>query len=149
MEKIGYIGDKPEKTWPSPITRKKYEFTLKGKAKCPTADVEDPRDVTKLLSHSSTFDLYSRIKDDDEYFVKLESRRKAKKAAQAKAEKDDKNAQKIAAVGEVEGMIGEMIKPLVNAINNLEDLFKGLRMEVDELNAAKTPINKSGAETPK
>ncbi len=145
MEKIGYIGDQAEKKWTSPITRKNYMFTLKGQSKCPTADVEDPRDVAKLLTHANTFDLYTHVKGDDEYFVKLENRRKAKKADLAKAKKAEEKSREVAAVGEVEGIVGEMIKPLDNSINNLEGMLKGLRADVDELKAAAAPVNESGA----
>jgi hypothetical protein len=133
--KIAYIGDQPEKTWKSPITRKVYEFRKKGGAKCPMVEVEDERDVAKLLSHSNTFDQYERVLGDNEYFVKLEKRRKAKKAALEKERRAADDAEKIAAVGEVENICNEILQPYINAISNLEDIVKALRSDVDSLKA--------------
>lgn len=118
MEKIAYIGDQPEKRWNSPITRKTYNFLKRGGALCPNCDVDD-KDIDKALSHSDTFDLYSNVKADPEYFKNLAKRRAKKKADRAKAEKAELEKQKSAAVGEVESIVGEMLEPLITSISNL------------------------------
>ena len=119
MEKLAYIGDQPSKKWNSPITRKTYNFLKRGGALCPNADIEDSRDVDKALSHGNTFDLYSNVKADPDYFKNLAKRRAAKKAERAKLEKEELEKQKSAAVGEVENIVGEMLEPFQTAISNL------------------------------
>lgn len=126
MEKLAYIGDQPEKIWKSPITRKTYNFLKRGGSLCPSCDVDD-KDIDKALSHSNTFDLYSNVKGDPDYFKKLEKRRKAKKAERAKREKAELDAQKSAAVGQVENIVNEMLEPLHAAINNLSHDMEALK----------------------
>ncbi len=134
MEKIAYIGDAPDKIWKSPITRKTYSFKKRGSSICPNADVDD-RDVEKALSHSNTFDLYSNVKGDEDYFDKLAKRRKARKAEKARLEKERLDAQKTAAVGEVENIVGEMLEPLLTAISNIGHDVKSLQDENQLLKA--------------
>lgn len=126
MEKIAYIGDQSEKRWNSPITRKTYNFLKRGNALCPICDV-DGKDVEKALSYSNTFDLYSHITSDDDYFKKLAKRRAKVKADKAKAEKERINSEKSAAVGEVESIVNEMLEPLLAGINNLSHDMKALQ----------------------
>lgn len=126
MEKIAYIGDQPSKKWNSPITRKTYNFLKQGQAQCPIADVDD-RDVEKALSHSNTFDLYSHITNDKDYFKKLAKRRAAKKAERAKEEKERIKAEKLAAVGDIENIINEIVQPLHDALNNQSHDIKALQ----------------------
>lgn len=126
MEKIAYIGDQPEKKWNSPITRKTYNFLKRGGALCPSCDVDD-KDIDKALSHGNTFDLYSNVKGDPDYFKKLEARRKAKRAERKKREKEEFEAQKSAAVGQVENIVNELLEPLTAAINNLSHDVKSLK----------------------
>lgn len=126
MEKIAYIGDQPEKRWNSPITQKKYTFLKRGGALCPNCEVDD-KDVDKALSHSNTFDLYSNVKADPDYFKNLAKRRAKVKADKAKAEKERIQAEKSAAVGQVESLVNEMLEPLLAAINNLSHDMKALQ----------------------
>lgn len=130
---IAYIGDQPEKKWTSPITQKVYFFKKYGTAKCPTAKMEDGRDIDKALQHDNTFDLYSKITNDPDYFTKLEKRRKAKKAKRERLEREAVEAQKSAAVGQVENIVAEMLQPYANIISNLEDIVKKQGEEIDVL----------------
>ena len=126
MTKLAYIGDKPSKVWRSPITQKVYNFIKRGGALCPCCDVDD-LDVENAMSHPNTFDLYSHIKDDDDYFKKLAKRRAAKKAERAKAEKERIQSEKSAEVGNLENIVNEMLEPLNAAINNLSHDMKALK----------------------
>ncbi len=126
MEKIAYIGDQPSKKWNSPITRKTYNFVKQGGAQCPISDVDD-KDVEKALSHSNTFDLYSRITNNKNYFKDLAKRRAKRTAERIKKEKAEIEAQKSAEVGQVENIVGEMLEPLLTAISNLSHDVESLQ----------------------
>lgn len=145
METIAYIGDQPEKTWKSPITQKVYFFKKYGTAKCPTAKMEDGRDIDKCLQHANTFDLYSKVTGDEDYFKKLEARRKSKKLKRERLEKEAAAEEKRRTTGNIENVVEEIIQPYVNIISNLEDMLKKQGEEIKVLQLGVTEAAQSGA----
>ena len=139
---IAYIGDQPEKTWKSPITQKVYFFKKYGTAKCPTAKMEDGRDIDKCLQHANTFDLYSKVTADEDYFKKLAARRKSAKAKREKLEKDAVETERMRTVGPIENIVSEMLQPYANIISNLEDIIKRQGEEIKILQSGVTEAAK-------